>query len=319
MHFFFPQPTDESESFVSEEYLKQLGAGGGARLVAYMTPSEAEKHAEILRLPAYAVRECTNDVIRHPKLDVLDRLLYGVLNCVSDSETGIVFEELSFFFLPGGLVFVGDSEKILSRIRANAEAEICEGGASDLFPERMLFLLLEHLAAEDIALIRSFDEIETVLEEKLLAGVKLDYPQQIFRLRQKTLLLTQYSGLMVDLMDILEETESSVLRRESAGLIRLVATRFDRLERAALTLRESVMQLREAYQSQVDIDANLMMRLFTVVSVIFLPLTVITGWFGMNFKNMPELDWVYGYPAVAVASALVTIGIIWFCKKRKYL
>lgn len=229
------------------------------------------------------------------------RLLYGVLNCVSDSETGIVFEELSFL-PPRWTCLRRRFRRFLSRIRANAEAEICEGGASDLFPERMLFLLLEHLAAEDIALIRSFDEIETVLEEKLLAGVKLDYPQQIFRLRQKTLLLTQYSGLMVDLMDILEEAESSVLRRESAGLIRLVATRFDRLERAALTLRESVMQLREAYQSQVDIDANLMMRLFTVVSVIFLPLTVITGWFGMNFKNMPELDWVYGYPAVAVAS-----------------
>lgn len=46
MHFFFPQPTDESESFVSEEYLKQLGAGGEPRLVAYMTPSEAEKRGD---------------------------------------------------------------------------------------------------------------------------------------------------------------------------------------------------------------------------------------------------------------------------------
>lgn len=66
-------------------------------------------------------------------------------------------------------------------------------------------------------------------------------------------------------------------------------------------------------------DANLMMRLFTVVSVIFLPLTVITGWFGMNFRNMPELEWTFGYPAVAIVSVLVTIGIIWFCKRRKYV
>ena len=61
------------------------------------------------------------------------------------------------------------------------------------------------------------------------------------------------------------------------------------------------------------------MRLFTVVSTIFLPLTVITGWFGMNFKNMPELYWQFGYPMVAILSVLVTVGIIYYCKKHKYL
>ena len=79
------------------------------------------------------------------------------------------------------------------------------------------------------------------------------------------------------------------------------------------------MQLREAYQSQVDIDANLMMRLFTVVSTIFLPLTVLTGWYGMNFRNMPELSWQNGYLLIFATAAIITIGIIWFCKRKKFL
>ena len=49
-------------------------------------------------------------------------------------------------------------------------------------------------------------------------------------------------------------------------------------------------QLREAYQSQLAIQQNDLMRVFTIVTVLFLPLTLITGWFGMNFVNMPELQ-----------------------------
>ena len=55
-------------------------------------------------------------------------------------------------------------------------------------------------------------------------------------------------------------------------------------------------QLREAYQSQLAIQQNDLMRVFTIVTVLFLPLTLITGWFGMNFVNMPELQSEWGYP-----------------------
>ncbi len=53
-------------------------------------------------------------------------------------------------------------------------------------------------------------------------------------------------------------------------------------------------QLREAYQSQLAIQQNDLMRVFTIVTVLFLPLTLITGWFGMNFVNMPELQSAWG-------------------------
>ena len=48
-------------------------------------------------------------------------------------------------------------------------------------------------------------------------------------------------------------------------------------------------------------------------------LTLIAGWYGMNFKNMPELYWQFGYPMVAILSVLVTGGIVYYCKKHKYL
>ena len=61
------------------------------------------------------------------------------------------------------------------------------------------------------------------------------------------------------------------------------------------------------------------MTVLTVVTTIFMPLTLIVGWYGMNFKYMPELDWVWGYPIVIAVSVLIVIGSLIFFKRKKWL
>ena len=62
---------------------------------------------------------------------------------------------------------------------------------------------------------------------------------------------------------------------------------------------------------------NRVMKLLTIVTTIFMPLTLIAGWYGMNFSGMHELDWVYGYPAIIALAAAVIAGlVIWFKRKK---
>jgi magnesium transporter len=92
-----------------------------------------------------------------------------------------------------------------------------------------------------------------------------------------------------------------------------------RLQTLVSGQREYVTQLRDLFQSGIDIRQNRIMTLLTVITSIFLPLTLIAGWYGMNFRYMPELGWVWGYPAVIIVSILIVIGsLIWF-KKKKWL
>ncbi|MPN30891.1 Cobalt/magnesium transport protein CorA [bioreactor metagenome] len=83
-------------------------------------------------------------------------------------------------------------------------------------------------------------------------------------------------------------------------------------------LRDYVTQIRESYQSQLDINLNNTMKLFTVLTAVFSPLTLIVGWYGMNFPTMPEYNWQYGYIYVTFISLLAIAMCLYIFKKKKF-
>ena len=97
----------------------------------------------------------------------------------------------------------------------------------------------------------------------------------------------------------------------------ILTTRIERLSDSVSNLRDYVSQVREAYQAQVDINQNEIMRLFTVITAIFLPLTLIVGWYGMNLQ-MPEYKWSFSYPVVITVSLAVALFSIIYFKKHKW-
>ena len=95
--------------------------------------------------------------------------------------------------------------------------------------------------------------------------------------------------------------------------------RTERLHQYAAEMKEYTQQIREIYQTQITLQQNRVMNFLTVVTTIFMPLTLITGWYGMNFVGMPELGWRYGYPAVIVLSVLIVAWLLWYFRKNKWL
>ena len=82
-------------------------------------------------------------------------------------------------------------------------------------------------------------------------------------------------------------------------------------------MREYTAQVRELYQSELSVKQNRIMTVLTVVTTIIMPLTLITGWYGMNFKYMPELESPMAYPVIiGIVIAIAITGIIYFKKKE---
>ena len=84
-------------------------------------------------------------------------------------------------------------------------------------------------------------------------------------------------------------------------------------------LRTWSAELIEIHRANVNESTNRVMKILTVISTIFLPLTFIVGIYGMNFADMPELEWELGYPTVMLGMALLAGGALFFMRRKKWL
>lgn len=150
-----------------------------------------------------------------------------------------------------------------------------------------------------------------------MMGAKSDYLAKIVDLRNRVMTLKRYYVQLLRLCQDMEENENGLISGRQLKRFRILTRRVERLLDTADSLRDYVSQVREAYQSQVDINLNNLMRIFTVVTAVFSPLTLIVGWYGMNLK-MPESRWDLGYPMVILLSLAVCAVTVVLFKKKKW-
>lgn len=181
---------------------------------------------------------------------------------------------------------------------------------------RLIYQFFEEQTKEDEI---AFDNIEREildLEQALIAAGKRDCVAEIISLRKRLMVLKKYYEQFLNVLDILVENENGIFDGRTLRFFKMLARRTERRFQNVLNLREAVTQVRESYEAEVDISLNTTMKIFTVVTTIFLPLTLIAGWYGMNFQ-MPEYGWEHGYAIVAAFSLLfVVIGVAFFRMKK---
>ncbi len=249
---------------------------------------------------------------RSCRLEVHREYLSGMIS-LPPLEHGKETRTFCCYIMPGWLVLVDDTgtaAPVLERIAASKQWKT-PGLA------RMIYDFLEELIREDAAHLEKLEERVSRLEEAVLGGTLDGFSHRMMALRKELLHLNSYYSQLVDVGQELQENENGFFPQEELYVFRLFTDRVIRLQAGAQTLREYSMQVWEVYQSQVGIRQNKIMKILTVVTTVFLPLSLIAGWYGMNFSNMPELRWKYGYPLViGVSLAVVIFSLRYFKKKR---
>ncbi len=222
-------------------------------------------------------------------------------------------EKICIFIRKNIILFVAKTtapiEKILHEIAENKNLTIGF--------ERILSTFFERLVSDDVNILESIELEIAELENELITSGKKDCVKEIISLRKRLMLFKQYYEQLLDVLDDLQENENDILSDTSLKYFRIFDGKVDRLYHNILNLRDYLTQVRESYQAEVDIGLNNIMKLFTVITAIFLPLTLLVGWYGMNLK-MPEYDWAYGYPVVIVLSIIIVVFFLAYFKKHKW-
>ena len=225
-------------------------------------------------------------------------------------------EQISFGYLltKDRAVLCDDTGAAFSMVkRLEKEKRWSEGGVGRLFYE---FLLL--LVAKDLHHLEEVEDQLAGMEDQVLAGKLENFNGQMANLRKEILGWNRYYAQLSDMASELQENENDFFSDSEQRLFRILAQRIDRLRNEAQLLREYGLQVQELFQAEIDILQNRIMRILTVVTTVFMPLSLLVGWYGMNFSGMVELTWKYGYPAMLLVSALIVLFCLWIMKKKKF-
>lgn len=212
-----------------------------------------------------------------------------------------------------GIVFIDDSgfvNKTISNIISSKRWTMPS-------LERFIYDFLEQIVARDQMILERVDKELDTIESNILDGEEKDPSQRVSRIRSDLRDMRIHYEQLLDLGQELEENENDFFNEDNTRYFHLFTQRVSRLHEIAASLRDYSIQIRDLYQSQLDVKQNRIMALLTVITSIFMPLTLIAGWYGMNFKYMPELEHKAAYPIViAVSIAIVIISLIFFRKKK---
>ena len=190
-----------------------------------------------------------------------------------------------------------------------------------LFPEEITIItffysLLNSWIDEDSVYIQKLEKSISEMEDMLLITIPKNFYRSIIPFIKNLTVLHGYYYQMLNLSTAIRSNTNKMLTDEECIMYGYFADRVEHLRIHVETLREYVLQMREIYQTQIDLKQGRTMNLLAVISAIFLPLTLLVGWYGMNFFNMPELHWKFGYPTVIIAGVcIIIIEIIIFKKK----
>lgn len=288
-----PAPEQPAVVLLTSEELSHQPALPGLERTLHHTP------------PARDARVC--------KAEVRSDCLSGTLKLPCQGKDG---KPLACGYLVTGtrVVLVDDENALQGVLRRIAREKRWTDGSVG----RFLYDFFEQLIARDLHRLEKLEDRIEALEDRVLADELDGFSAPMTALRKETSAWFRYYSQLDDVACELRENENGFFSDSEQLLFRMFEDRVIRLREESQLLRESCTQVQSLFQAEIDIRQNRIMQILTIVTTIFLPLTLLVGWYGMNFAGMPELTWKYGYPVIVVVS-IVIVGIsLWVCKRKKF-
>lgn len=241
---------------------------------------------------------------------------FGLVHLINARDIFVKKDSLALFIFKNIflVVVIDDEDHHINQVFQSSSDYVLQKEASIT---RLVYYFLSDLLAADYQYLEELqneiEELETQEEDSM------HFTNQLRQLNKELLLLQNYYENFMTIGEDLEMNHHHIFEDDDSRYFEIFTRRIERLSKNVEMLREILNQAHSAHQSREDYKLNKTMQFFTVVTTIFMPLTLIAGWYGMNFENMPELKSIYGYPAVIVLSCIVVIGLIVLFKKKKFL
>ena len=266
-----------------------------------------------------AIEDCMASIQR-PKIDRYDNYLFIVLHAAilaahKDKATSL---ELDTFLGENYVVTI--HLKRIPSVSSTWDRCLKNQGMTSKGAAYLFYFLTDTLVDNYFPILEKLDNDIQKAEDKVFKDSDSLILNKIFDLKENVLILRRILGPQRDTMNFIARgdyqpmipTDLSIYFRDVSDLMARINDNLD-------TYRDALSSVLDEHISITSNKLNEIMKVLTIIATIMMPLTLITGVYGMNFRYMPEMEWRYGYFLIIGIMLLIAIGMLLFFKRKKWL
>ena len=257
---------------------------------------------------------------QRPKIEEYDDYCYVVARMLVPGKDSGPFQAEQVSFILGKRYLVTFQEipgDVFDSVRQRVEQG--RGKSRRLGPDYLLYALLDAMVDNYFVVLQSIAErIETV--EHIIATQPKKYDlEEVHRIRRELVYLRRYTWPLRDVVAEMSRSDSPLISDDTRVYLRDLHDHVVQVIETVENFRDVLASLQDVYLSTLSHRTNEVIRVLTIISTIFVPLTFLAGVYGMNFHYFPELTWKYGYAAFWVFSVAVVVLLLAFLRRRNWL
>lgn len=266
------------------------------------------------------VREDIADTHQRPKYEEYDEGVVFILKALSfDGRKRVIdTEQVTIYFSDGFLLsFQEDADDLFVDVRKRLQLS-----GNRLRSRKVDFLaysLLDHLIDNYYKVLDEIEDCIEDLEEDIANNANENHKSQVHALKQEMLVMRKAVVPLREAVNRLVKTDNEVITEETGLFLRDLYNNVVQITDTIDTYRDTLSGLQDLYMSEISFRMNNVMQVLTIITVIFIPLTFLAGIYGMNFKNIPELQLENGYYILWVVMLFIASLQVLYFKKKQWL
>ena len=283
-----------------------------------------EKIGNIFDIHPLVLEDILN-VSHNPKIEDYEHFLFLVIKMISYKEDSNCLDIEQVSLIIGKKYIITFQEKngdvfdpIRDRIRTS------KGLVRKYNEDYLAYRILDSIIDNYFSVLENFDERIEDMEDQILSQPDDLSLEEIHNLRKELIKLRRAVSPLREMIFTIEKEKFNFIQKTTYVYLRDLSDHIKQIIDSIENYREFINGLLEVYLSNASHRMNEVVKLLTIISTIFIPLTFVVGIYGMNFRtdasrwNMPELDWAFGYPFVMGLMVVIAVTLIIFFKKKRW-
>jgi len=260
------------------------------------------------------------DVGQRPKMDEYkDAVLLNLKSLTYDrSSSSLEQEHISIIIKPNLIITMQeDVTDVFSHVRnriVQSAGRVRSRSASYLG-----YSLMDNIVDNYYLVLEELDEELELLEEEITQNAAEISKKTLYDFRQKMVAIKKTVSPLRDAISKLIRSDHPALDEQIEIYLRDLLDHILHIQEQVESKREIVSSLQDLYMTEISFKMNTVMQVLTIIATIFIPLTFIVGVYGMNFKNMPELEWKYGYQLIWSLMLVIVFLLLYLFRRKKWL